>query len=147
MLTAHPEMQEQHENLGCGQYGRGGGGDAAGLAPSPGQSSEQGLPPLPPPPPQRDPNDPSISAKKLPKKRKFDPSELEEMNTTNSMVLTSIGTIVGGVPMRVTNVQPLHQTDSNQLGTTTMRQPQSPSRSSHQQQQQTETYQVHFRPE
>ncbi|XP_033211435.1 protein capicua homolog isoform X4 [Belonocnema kinseyi] len=77
MLTAHPEMHEKRDSLGGGQYGTGGGGGAID------DKSASDQPPPPPPPPQRDPSDPTISAKKLPKKRKFDPSELEEMDTSN----------------------------------------------------------------
>lgn len=80
MLTAHPEMHEKRDGLGSGQYGAGGGGGTSiEEKPIPEQ------PPPPPAPPQRDPSDPTISAKKLPKKRKFDPSELEEMDKTSNV--------------------------------------------------------------
>ncbi|XP_071650429.1 uncharacterized protein Cic isoform X3 [Temnothorax longispinosus] len=80
MLTAHPEMHEKRDGLGGGQYGAGGGGGTSiEEKPIPEQ------PPPPPAPPQRDPSDPTISAKKLPKKRKFVPSELEEMDTTSNV--------------------------------------------------------------
>ncbi|XP_026824235.1 protein capicua homolog isoform X2 [Ooceraea biroi] len=80
MLTAHPEMHEKRDSLGSGQYGAGGGGGA-----SIEEKSIPEQPPPPPAPPQRDPSDPTISAKKLPKKRKFDPSELEEMDKTSNV--------------------------------------------------------------
>ena len=80
MLTAHPEMHEKRDGLGSGQYGTGGGGGTSiEEKPIPEQ------PPPPPAPPQRDPSDPTISAKKLPKKRKFDPSELEEMDKISNV--------------------------------------------------------------
>lgn len=80
MLTTHPEMHEKRDSLGGGQYGAGGGG-AASIE----EKSIPEQPPPPPAPPQRDPSDPTISAKKLPKKRKFDPSELEEMDKTSNV--------------------------------------------------------------
>ncbi|XP_011878028.1 PREDICTED: putative transcription factor capicua isoform X6 [Vollenhovia emeryi] len=79
MLTAHPEMHEKRDGLGGGQYGAGGGGTSIEEKPIPEQ------PPPPPAPPQRDLSDPTISAKKLPKKRKFDPSELEEMDKISNV--------------------------------------------------------------
>lgn len=71
MLTAHPEMHEKRDSLssGCATM------DEKMVIEQP-----------PPPPPQRDPSDPTISAKKLPKKRKFDPSELEEMDKTSNVI-------------------------------------------------------------
>lgn len=81
MLTAHPEMHEKRDSLGGGQYGAGGGGGGASIE----EKSIPEQPPPPPVPPQRDPSDPTISAKKLPKKRKFDPSELEEMDKTSNV--------------------------------------------------------------
>ncbi|KAG7206273.1 hypothetical protein KM043_003656 [Ampulex compressa] len=80
MLTAHPEMHEKRDPLGGPQYGAGGGGGT-----SIEEKSIPEQPPPPPAPPQRDPSDPTISAKKLPKKRKFDPSELEEMDKTSNV--------------------------------------------------------------
>ncbi|XP_072750573.1 uncharacterized protein Cic isoform X2 [Anoplolepis gracilipes] len=80
MLTAHPEMHEKRDNLG-GQHGAGGGGGGPSIE----EKSIPEQPPPPPIPPQRDPSDPTISAKKLPKKRKFDPSELEEMDKTSNV--------------------------------------------------------------
>lgn len=79
MLTAHLEMHEKRDSLGSGQYGAGGGGASIE------EKSVPEQPPPPPAPPQRDPSDPTISAKKLPKKRKFDPSELEEMDKTSNV--------------------------------------------------------------
>lgn len=81
MLTAHPEMHEKRDSLGGGQYGAGGGGGGASIE----EKSIPEQPPPPPVPPQRDPSDPTISAKKLPKKRKFDPSELEEMDKISNV--------------------------------------------------------------
>lgn len=80
MLTAHSEMHEKRGPLGGGQYGAGGGGGT-----SIEEKCIQEQPPPPPAPPQRDPSDPTISAKKLPKKRKFDPSELEEMDKCSNI--------------------------------------------------------------
>nr|XP_050864104.1 protein capicua homolog isoform X2 [Vespula vulgaris] len=80
MLTAHSEMHEKRGPLGGGQYGAGGGGGT-----SIEEKCIQEQPPPPPAPPQRDPSDPTISAKKLPKKRKFDPSELEEMDKCSNV--------------------------------------------------------------
>ncbi|XP_026669551.1 putative transcription factor capicua isoform X6 [Ceratina calcarata] len=84
MLTAHSEMPEKRDPLsgGGGQYGAGGGG---GGNSSIEEKSISEQPPPPPAPPQRDLSDPTISAKKLPKKRKFDPSELEEMDKTSNV--------------------------------------------------------------
>lgn len=81
MLTAHSEMHEKRDPLGGGQYGAGGGGGGSSIE----EKSIPEQPPPPPAPPQRDPSDPTISAKKLPKKRKFDPSELEEMDKTSNV--------------------------------------------------------------
>lgn len=87
MLTAsqsHPEMIEKRDSLAGGQYGVGVGGGG-------GQSSDDvskslvEQPPPPPPPPHRDQSDPTISAKKLPKKRKFDLSVLEDMDNTSNV--------------------------------------------------------------
>lgn len=88
MLTAHTEMHEKRDSLGSGQYGTGGGGGA-----SIEEKSIPKQPPPPPAPPQRDLSDPTISAKKLPKKRKFDPSELEEMDKTSN-VTSNINSMV-----------------------------------------------------
>lgn len=95
MLTAH--MHEKRD-LGGGQYGSGGGGGAID------EKSCSDQPPPPPPPAQRDPSDPTISARKLPKKRKFDPSELEEMDKTSN-VASKLSNIVGIRP----TAQPLNQ--------------------------------------
>ncbi|XP_076237684.1 putative transcription factor capicua isoform X5 [Calliopsis andreniformis] len=81
MLTAHSEMHEKRDPLGGGQYGAGGGGGGTSIE----EKSIPEQPPPPPAPPQRDLSDPTISAKKLPKKRKFDPSELEEMDKTSNV--------------------------------------------------------------
>ncbi|XP_015429476.1 PREDICTED: putative transcription factor capicua isoform X3 [Dufourea novaeangliae] len=82
MLTAHSEMHEKRgDPLGGGQYGAGGGGGGSSID----EKSIHEQPPPPLAPPQRDPSDPTISAKKLPKKRKFDPSELEEMDKTSNV--------------------------------------------------------------
>ncbi|XP_033330666.2 putative transcription factor capicua isoform X3 [Megalopta genalis] len=82
MLTAHSEMHEKRgDPLGGGQYGVGGGGGGNSIE----EKSILEQPPPPLAPPQRDPSDPTISAKKLPKKRKFDPSELEEMDKTSNV--------------------------------------------------------------
>ncbi|XP_067209747.1 protein capicua homolog isoform X3 [Linepithema humile] len=101
MLTAHPEMHEKRDSLGGGQYGTGGGGGTS--------IEEKSIPEQPPPPsgpPQRDLSDPIITAKKLPKKRKFDPSELEEIDkisnvssNINNMINIRAPTIpLGGQP-------------------------------------------------
>ncbi|XP_070150484.1 protein capicua homolog isoform X2 [Polyergus mexicanus] len=90
MLTAHPEMHEKRDSLGGGQYGAGGGGGGASI-------EEKSIPEQPPPPPvlpQRDLSDPTISAKKLPKKRKFDPSELEEMDKTSNVISNITSNII-----------------------------------------------------
>ncbi|XP_076650659.1 putative transcription factor capicua isoform X1 [Halictus rubicundus] len=82
MLTAHSEMHEKRgDPLGGGQYGVGGGGGGNSIE----EKSILEQPPPPLAPPQRDLSDPTISAKKLPKKRKFDPSELEEMDKTSNV--------------------------------------------------------------
>ncbi|XP_076675835.1 putative transcription factor capicua isoform X9 [Andrena cerasifolii] len=81
MLTAHSDMHEKRDPLGGGQYGVGGGGGGRSIE----EKSIPEQPPPPPAPPQRDPSDPTISAKKLPKKRKFDPSELEEMDKISNV--------------------------------------------------------------
>ncbi|XP_066597113.1 protein capicua homolog isoform X2 [Prorops nasuta] len=123
MLTAHPEMHEKRDPLGGGQYGSGGGGGGTSI-------EEKSITEQPPPPPaapaQRDPSDPSISAKKLPKKRKFDPSELEEMDKTSN-VTSNLGNMIG--------VQ--RSTGNSQYGPTSL-----PHQSPQQQQQETECYQV-----
>ena len=121
MLTAHPEMHEKRDSLVGGQYGTGGGGGAIDDKSAPDQ------PPPPPPPPQRDPSDPTISAKKLPKKRKFDPSELEEMDTSNvtcnvnnmiTMPINSHSTLVHSamsLPHPQPQQSPLQQVDCFQV--------------------------------
>ena len=98
MLTAHPEMHEKRDSLGSGQYGTGGGGGAID------EKSASDQPPPPPPPPQRDLSDPTISAKKLPKKRKFDPSELEEMDKASD-VISNVNNMIS---MRATNQPIIH---------------------------------------
>ncbi|XP_020282979.1 putative transcription factor capicua isoform X3 [Pseudomyrmex gracilis] len=128
MLTAHPEMHEKRDSLGGGQYGAGGGGGT-----SIEEKSIQEQPPPPPAPPQRDPSDPTISAKKLPKKRKFDPSELEEMDKISN-VTSNINNMVNiRTPGMLLGVQPGLVQQTN-LPTTTSRQ--SP------QQQESDCYQV-----
>jgi len=129
MLTAHPEMHEKRDSLGSGQYGAGGGGGASIEE----KSIPEQPPPPPPAPPQRDPSDPTISAKKLPKKRKFDPSELEEMDKTSN-VTSNINNMVSirAPAMPLVGQPALGQQSS--LPTTTGRQ--SP------QQQETDCYQV-----
>ncbi|XP_011703161.1 PREDICTED: protein capicua homolog isoform X4 [Wasmannia auropunctata] len=131
MLTAHPEMHEKRDGLGSGQYGTGGGGGNTSIEEKP--IPEQ--PPPPPAPPQRDPSDPTISAKKLPKKRKFDPSELEEMDKTSN-VTSNINNMVhirAPTAMPLCGSQPVLSQQSN-LPTITSRQ--SP------QQQESDCYQV-----
>lgn len=127
MLTAHTEMHDKRDSLGGGQYGTGGGGGA-----SIEEKSIPKQPPPPPAPPQRDPSDPTISAKKLPKKRKFDPSELEEMDKTSN-VTSNINNMVNirapGMPLG----QPTLGPQSNLLTTTTRQSPQ---------QQESDCYQV-----
>ncbi|XP_011629642.1 putative transcription factor capicua isoform X2 [Pogonomyrmex barbatus] len=128
MLTAHPEMHEKRDSLGSGQYGAGGGGGT-----SIEEKSIPEQPPPPPAPPQRDPSDPTISAKKLPKKRKFDLSELEEMDKTSN-VTSNINNMVNirGPTMPLGGQSVLGQQPS--LSTTTSRQ--SP------QQQESDCYQI-----
>jgi len=129
MLTAHPEMHEKRDSLGSGQYGAGGGGGASIEE----KSIPEQPPPPPPAPPQRDPSDPTISAKKLPKKRKFDPSELEEMDKISN-VTSNINNMVSiRAPAMPLAGQPALGQQSS-LPTTTGRQ--SP------QQQETDCYQV-----
>lgn len=125
MLTAHSEMHEKRDPLGSGQYGGGGGGGGSLIE----EKSTPEQPPPPPAPPQRDPSDPTISAKKLPKKRKFDPSELEEMDKTSNVTRT-INNIVN---IRAPNM-PLGQSGLVQQATLATRQ--SP------QQQESDCYQV-----
>ncbi|XP_029031928.2 putative transcription factor capicua isoform X3 [Osmia bicornis bicornis] len=126
MLTAHSEMQEKREDpLGGGQYGTGGGGGGSSIE----EKSIPEQPPPPPAPPQRDPSDPTISAKKLPKKRKFDPSELEEMDKTSN-VTSNINNMVN---IRAPNM-PISQSGLVQQSTIATRQ--SP------QQQESDCYQV-----
>ncbi|XP_060817869.1 putative transcription factor capicua isoform X3 [Bombus pascuorum] len=125
MLTAHSEMHEKRDPLGSGQYGAGGGGGGSLIE----EKSTPEQPPPPPAPPQRDPSDPTISAKKLPKKRKFDPSELEEMDKTSNVTRT-INNIVN---IRTPNM-PLGQSGLVQQATLATRQ--SP------QQQESDCYQV-----
>lgn len=127
MLTAHTEMHDKRDSLGGGQYGTGGGGGA-----SIEEKSIPKQPPPPPAPPQRDPSDPTISAKKLPKKRKFDPSELEEMDKTSN-VTSNINNMVNirAVPMSI--AQPTLGPQSSLLTTTTRQSPQ---------QQESDCYQV-----
>lgn len=105
MLTAHPEMHEKRDIVplgGGGQYGTGGGGMVIN------EKCTADQPPPPPPPPQRDPSDPTISAKKLPKKRKFDPSELEEMDKTSNVTAN-----VNNMIIRANN-QPISYTSCHQ---------------------------------
>lgn len=129
MLTAHSEMQEKREDpLGGGQYGTGGGGGGSSIE----EKSIPEQPPPPPAPPQRDPSDPTISAKKLPKKRKFDPSELEEMDKTSN-VTSNINNMVN---IRAPNM-PISQSGLVQQSTIATRQ--SP------QQQESDCYQVCFK--
>nr|XP_012147638.1 PREDICTED: protein capicua homolog isoform X2 [Megachile rotundata] len=126
MLTAHSEMHEKRgDPLGGGQYGTGGGGGGSSID----EKSIPEQPPPPPAPPQRDPSDPTISAKKLPKKRKFDPSELEEMDKTSN-VTSNINNMVN---IRAPNM-PLGQSGLVQQSTIATRQ--SP------QQQESDCYQV-----
>ncbi|KAL0123954.1 hypothetical protein PUN28_006048 [Cardiocondyla obscurior] len=128
MLTAHPEMHEKRDGLGSGQYGAGGGGGTSiEEKPIPEQ------PPPPPAPPQRDPSDPTISAKKLPKKRKFDPSELEEMDKTSNVTSHINNMVHIRAPTMPLSSQPVLGQQSS-LPTTTSRQ--SP------QQQESDGYQV-----
>ncbi|XP_025993215.1 putative transcription factor capicua isoform X2 [Solenopsis invicta] len=128
MLTAHPEMHEKRDGLGSGQYGAGGGGGTSiEEKPIPEQ------PPPPPAPPQRDLSDPTISAKKLPKKRKFDPSELEEMDKTSNVTSNINNMVHIRAPAIPLGGQPVLGQQSN-LPTTTSRQ--SP------QQQESDCYQV-----
>lgn len=128
MLTAHPEMHEKRDSLGGGQYGAGGGGGT-----SIEEKSIQEQPPPPLAPPQRDPSDPTISAKKLPKKRKFDPSELEEMDKISNVTSNINNMINIRTPAMLLGVQPALVQQTN-LPTTTSRQ--SP------QQQESDCYQV-----
>lgn len=102
MLTAHPEMHEKRDSLGGGQYGAGGGGGGASIE----EKSIPEQPPPPPVPPQRDPSDPTISAKKLPKKRKFDPSELEEMDKTSNVT----SNITSNIASNMINIMSLEPT-------------------------------------
>ncbi|XP_053974371.1 putative transcription factor capicua isoform X7 [Hylaeus anthracinus] len=125
MLTAHSEMHEKREPLGGGQYGAGGGGGGSSIE----EKSILEQPPPPPAPPQRDPSDPTISAKKLPKKRKFDPSELEEMDKISN-VTSNINNMVN---IRAPNM-PLGQSGLVQQSTLATRQ--SP------QQQESDCYQI-----
>ncbi|XP_076750311.1 putative transcription factor capicua isoform X6 [Xylocopa sonorina] len=124
MLTAHSEMHEKRDPLGGGQYGAGGGGGGSSIE----EKSIPEQPPPPPAPPQRDPSDPTISAKKLPKKRKFDPSELEEMDKTSNVTSN-----INNMNMRTPNM-PLGQSSLVQQSTLATRQ--SP------QQQESDCYQV-----
>lgn len=71
MLTTHSEMHEKRDSLSSGCVT---------------MEEKMVIEQPPPPPPHRDPSDPTISAKKLPKKRKFDPSELEEMDKTSNVI-------------------------------------------------------------
>lgn len=116
MLTAHPEMHEKRDGLGSGQYGTGGGGGS-----SIEEKSIPEQPPPPPAPPQRDPSDPTISAKKLPKKRKFDPSELEEMDKTSNVTINVNNTVHIRAPAMPLGGQPVLGQQSS-LPTTTSRQ-------------------------
>lgn len=105
MLTAHPEMHDKRDTLGVvGQYGSSGGGRMMGLEEMP--HTEQ-PPPLPPPVTQRDMSDPTVSAKKLPKKRKFDPAELEEMDNQSS-VSSNVSSMIGVRGVAVVGQQPLN---------------------------------------
>nr|XP_031836030.1 putative transcription factor capicua isoform X2 [Nomia melanderi] len=125
MLTAHSEMHEKRgDPLGGGQYGVGGGGGGSSIE----EKSILEQPPPPPAPPQRDPSDPTISAKKLPKKRKFDPSELEEMDKTSN-VTSNINNMVN---IRTPNM-PLLQSSLVQQSTLARQSPQ---------QQESDCYQV-----
>ncbi|XP_076636096.1 putative transcription factor capicua isoform X9 [Colletes latitarsis] len=125
MLTAHSEMHEKRDPLGGGQYGAGGGGGGSSIE----KKSILEQPPPPPAPPQRDLSDPTISAKKLPKKRKFDPSELEEMDKISN-VTSNINNMVN---IRAPNM-PLGQSGLVQQSTLATRQ--SP------QQQESDCYQI-----
>ncbi|XP_032676177.1 protein capicua homolog isoform X5 [Odontomachus brunneus] len=127
MLTAHTEMHDKRDSLGGGQYGTGGGGGA-----SIEEKSIPKQPPPPPAPPQRDPSDPTISAKKLPKKRKFDPSELEEMDKTSN-ITSNINNMVNIRAPGMSLGQPTLGPQSNLLTTTTRQSPQ---------QQESDCYQV-----
>lgn len=125
MLTGHSDMHEKRDPLGGGQYGAGGGGGGTSID----EKFIPEQPPPPPAPPQRDLSDPTISAKKLPKKRKFDPSELEEMDKTNN-VTSNINNMVN---IRAANMS-LGQSGLVQQSTLATRQ--SP------QQQESDCYQV-----
>lgn len=125
MLTAHSEMHEKRDPLGGGQYGAGGGGGGSSIE----EKSIPEQPPPPPVPPQRDPSDPTISAKKLPKKRKYDLSELEEMDKSSNVTRT----VNNMVNIRAPNM-PLSQSGLVQQSTSATRQ--SP------QQQESDCYQV-----
>jgi len=128
MLTAHPEMHEKRDGLGSGQYGAGGGGGTS--------IEEKPIPEQPPPPPassQRDPSDPTVSAKKLPKKRKFDPSELEEMDKSSNVTSNINNMVHIRAPAMSLGAQPVLGQQSS-LSTTISRQ--SP------QQQESDCYQV-----
>ncbi|XP_025157764.1 putative transcription factor capicua isoform X4 [Harpegnathos saltator] len=127
MLTAHTEMHDKRDSLGGGQYGAGGGGSA-----SIEEKSIPKQPPPPPAPPQRDLSDPTISAKKLPKKRKFDPSELEEMDKTSN-VTSNINNMVNIRAPTMPLGQPTLGPQSSLLSTTNRQSPQ---------QQESDCYQV-----
>ncbi|KAK0169787.1 hypothetical protein PV328_010428 [Microctonus aethiopoides] len=80
MLTAHPEMHDKHNVLSGSQY-------IVTVADNAVTMEEKLICEQPTPlQPHKDPSDPTISAKKLPKKRKFDPSELEEMDKVSNVV-------------------------------------------------------------
>lgn len=80
MLTAHPEMHDKHNALSGSQY-------IVTVADNAVTMEEKLICEQPTPlQPHKDPSDPTISAKKLPKKRKFDPSELEEMDKVSNVV-------------------------------------------------------------
>ncbi|XP_012530902.1 putative transcription factor capicua isoform X3 [Monomorium pharaonis] len=128
MLTAHPEMHEKRDGLGSGQYGTGGGGGTSiEEKPIPEQ------PPPPPAPPQRDPSDPTISAKKLPKKRKFDPSELEEMDKTSNVTSNINNMVHIRAPAIPLSGQPVLGQQSSLLTTNSRQSPQ---------QQESDCYQI-----
>lgn len=131
MLTAHTEMHDKRDSLGGGQYGTGGGGGA-----SIEEKSIPKQPPPPPAPPHRDPSDPTISAKKLPKKRKFDPSELEEMDKTSNVTSNVTSNINNMMNIRSTMSlsQSILGSQSSLLATNTRQSPQ---------QQESDCYQVH----
>ncbi|XP_063980469.1 protein capicua homolog isoform X3 [Diachasmimorpha longicaudata] len=121
MLTAHPEMHEKRDGLGGVQYVSVGGGGGATMD----EKTDQ--PQLPPPPPQRDPSDPTMSAKKIPKKRKFDPSELEDMDKVCNVV-SNVGSM-----MNLRQALPQVQLSS---GSHQLHPPLAMTQSQHQQQQQ-----------